>query len=84
MSFPDYLEKNKNIQNSLLVFLENEADSEEDYLILRQQIDKIKNRKYELILFLHMLSKISENHDRRFNLIAKVEQLLQYLELSIK
>ncbi|KAK8883271.1 hypothetical protein M9Y10_045922 [Tritrichomonas musculus] len=86
MSICEYLDKNKNIQDALLTFLENEINTEEDFqkLILIINKQKIINDKHEFTLFLHLLSKISQNHYRNPDFISKIKRILKNFEKDIK
>lgn len=75
----------KSIENSLLKFLESE-DNEEEYRNFTDIVNKyqICNDKHELILFLHLISTVSEYHHRYPNFISNIEIILQNYSQDIK
>ncbi|KAK8897408.1 hypothetical protein M9Y10_015354 [Tritrichomonas musculus] len=81
-----YLDMMKNIQENILLFLEEEANSEENFRILEDLFEstKIKENQYELLSFLHLISKISKNCHRYQNFFNKIEQILQIFNEDIK
>ena len=86
MSIKEYSDKNKIVEKSLLAFLEDESSTDEYYQDLTNIIDKnkISTDKYELILFLHLISKISEYHHRDTSFINKLERILRNYAQDIK
>ena len=86
MIIEDLIDKMKKVQSSLLEFLENETNEEENYenfinLIPNQ---KINEDKHELRLFLRLINEISNNHQRVSNLINKIEKILDQIQKDIK
>ena len=85
MSITESIERKKKIQESLLEFLEEEINMEENYenfvRIINDQ--KILGDKYELKSLIQMINKISANHQRIFNFIDKIEQILKFLKTDI-
>ena len=81
-----YISKKVELQNLLLSFLDEENDIDEKYqnLISNLANSKIQDNKYELLNFLILISKLVKNHHRHENFIQRVEQLLHYLQQSIK
>ena len=81
MNIQEYLDNMKNLQDVLLVYLENQADSEVNYQFLINTINKQKicSSKQELALLLHLISTISQNYCRDFQFISKIEKILGYL-----
>ena len=86
MSIKDYLVKNKNIENSLLEFLENESNTESDFQKIISIIDeqKIITDKHELTLFFLLISKLSQYHYRDTHFILKLEKIIQNYSNDIK
>lgn len=81
MCIQEYLDDMQNLQDGLLVYLENQADSELNYQNLINTINKQKicSSKQELTLLLHLISTISQNYCRNFHFISKIEKVLGYL-----
>ena len=80
------IEKNKNIQVSLLDFLENEENIEEKYQNLISILEDIKIRddQHEFRLFLHLLLKISNNHHRGPNFLTKSRKYYVFSKKTLK
>ena len=78
MNSQEYLDIMKGIQESILYFLEDEANSEENFLILENKFKdiKISENRYELLSLLHLILKISNNHYRFPNFFSKIERIL--------
>ncbi|KAK8847298.1 hypothetical protein M9Y10_019885 [Tritrichomonas musculus] len=85
MSFTESLEQKKRIQEILLKFLEEESNTEDNYGTLVQVIkdQKIQEDKYEIKSLIQMINKISDNHQRVFNFIEKIERILKLLKADI-
>ena len=85
MNFTESLERKKKIQESLLIFLEEESNVEENYgnfvQIIKSQ--KIQEDKYEIKSLIQMINKISDNHQRIFNFIEKIERILKLLKTDL-
>ncbi|KAK8834723.1 hypothetical protein M9Y10_025987 [Tritrichomonas musculus] len=81
-----YLEKLKNIHYKLLEYLECIDDSEENFqnIINYFEKNKILGNRYELKLFLHLFSKIANNHNRQHRLFEKIEKILLFYKNQIK
>ena len=86
MNIEGYIEKMKNIQNSLLKFLEEKVDVEENYDNLKEILteQKITENKHDLKTFLRLLSKISNNHRRVSSFIEKIERIFGEIKKEIK
>ena len=86
MSINGYIEKMKKIQNSLLKFLEEKVDVEENYENLKKIIadQKITENKHDLKSFLRLLIKISNNHRRVASFIEKIERIFREIKMEIK
>ena len=77
MTIDEYFKKMKLIQDKILYFINDEYNIEENYNnLIHILIDEnIFNYRNKLKLTLILLSKISRNHNRRSNLITKIENL---------
>ena len=85
MSSKEYLEKIKNVQSTLLEFLEKEVNAEEIFQNLCSILNNfINNDKNQLRLFLHLISKISKNYHDGPHINNKIIRVIEYLEESIK
>ena len=82
MNFNDYLEKMKSTQQNILEYINDEEDPESKLQNIKDILtkNKIKDKKDELISFLCLLAKISNNHHRTPNFISKIERILEYLK----
>lgn len=76
----------RSIQNSLLNYIENEDTSGSNYSNLTKLFDdiKIRQNKHELKLLLHLISVISNNHQRFTDFFTKIFQILRDLQNEIK
>ncbi|KAK8888553.1 hypothetical protein M9Y10_033284 [Tritrichomonas musculus] len=86
MSIEENLEKSQGIQKILLDYIEKEENVEEDFGNLSKKLNekKIKDDINELKLFLHLLTKISNNHNRISNFFYKIEKIILFFEDQIK
>ena len=86
MSSQEHLDMMKDIQESILNFLEEEAKSEENLLILEDKFDnsKINGNQYDLLSLLHLISKIVNNFHRFSNFFSKIERILLFFKEGIK
>ncbi|KAK8865073.1 hypothetical protein M9Y10_010604 [Tritrichomonas musculus] len=85
MSITELIQQKKRIQESLLEFLEDESNVEENYENFVQIINdqKILEDKYEFKFLIQMINKISDNHQRIFNFIEKIERVLIFLKSDL-
>lgn len=85
MEFEEYLEKKKEIQKELLLYIDDQTSVEENFqnfcVILENQ--RIQGSSSQLSELLHLISKISNNHHRSPNFFTKIEQILHILKESI-
>ena len=82
-----YFDKKKSIYSSLLTFLENEDDKNDenyDNLIKCIEKQKIVKKCEKLKNFLYLISKVSNNHYRVANLFDKIKRILIFLKSDIK
>ncbi|KAK8849272.1 hypothetical protein M9Y10_018640 [Tritrichomonas musculus] len=86
MDIQEYIEKLRNIQQSILTFIENEDNNEENYENFNNNLEEqnIKNDQEDLKIFLHMIAKISNNHHRSINFFMKIEKILDTLKTDIQ
>ena len=86
MNSEGYLDAMKDIQENILNFLDEEDNSEENFIILESKFNdkKIKDHSYELLSLLHLISKIGNNHHRFPNFFSKLEQILLIFKEDIK
>ena len=85
MNTKNYLDEMKKIQGSLLQFLESQNNSEENYQLLFNLIgeQKILDSKYKFTSFLHLISKVSNNHYRDSDFFNKIDHILKQVNGSI-
>ena len=81
-----YLEKMKSLQKSLLLFLENKTDEEENLQNLLQLLEdyKIKANTSDFKMFLRLISKISENNQHFSNYFDKIKSVIDHIKTEIK
>ena len=75
----------KSIQESILKFLEEEANCEENLALLKGIFNdlEIQDNRIEFMSVLHLISKIANNYHRSCNIFIKIEQIIQYLKADI-
>lgn len=80
MQIHEYINEIKIYQNDILEFLENDDSSDENFDDLVNLLDNsnILNNKHWLKLFLFLLLKISNNHQRSPHFFAKLERIILY------
>lgn len=85
MSIKEVIKKMKSIQNSLLEFLEDETNNEENYENVKKFLteQKMTKGKQELKSVLRLITHIGSNHRRTHNFMKKVEQIYSGLKNSI-
>lgn len=81
-----FLEKNLNIQERLLVFLDNEENIEENFNNFNQLFEdtKIRDCSHELRIFIHMLVTISNDHHRGPNFFSKIKRIIALIKDELK
>ena len=82
----DYIKKNKEIQETLLDFIDKQDNLEENFhnFQLSFQENKIADDKHEFKLLLHFIASISDNHYRESNFFDKIEKILLNFQEEIK
>ena len=85
MEIKQYLNARKKLYDHLLGFIDNQEDSQSDYLNLISDItnQKITENKNEFENFLHLIVLISSYHHRNLNFYSKIDQILSYLSKKI-
>ncbi|KAK8839663.1 hypothetical protein M9Y10_032033 [Tritrichomonas musculus] len=82
MSITESIEQKKRIQESLLEFIEDESNSEENFVqVINDQ--KIQADKYEFKSLIQIINKISDNHQRILNFIEKIERILVFFKTDL-
>ena len=86
MNFKEYVDQNKEIQNKLLLFFDQEDKIEENYTSLIELFTnyKIIDNLHELKSLLYLISNISNNHYQTPKFIFKIERVLEFLKSSLK
>lgn len=87
MDLRNYIADKKQLQRSLLTFLDQEdTEGEENYQNLTNLIhnQKFGQNKDELTAFLHLISQISANHHRTNNFHTKIDRVISILDNEIK
>ena len=81
-----YMEKFKEIQESLFEYLDDQSTDEVIFnnLILLLEKHKMKENPNDLRLVLHLITKISNNYHRAPNFFTKIEKILNSLKEDIK
>ena len=85
MSIKGVIENMKLIQHALLKFIEDEANTEENYdnFIKLTTDQKIIEDRYKLKSLLQLINSISNNHQRVYNFVYKIEQILVHFKKDI-
>ena len=85
MILEKYLDAMRNIQENLLVFLEDDFNTEENFLNLLNILDdqKIIENRHNFQLLLRLIVIISKNHYRGPNFISKIEKILRNFKIDI-
>ena len=78
MDIHEYLKKMRGIQKYIIEYLEIEDVSKDNYQSINIffQNQKLKENKHDFKEFIHFISKISENHQRKPFFFEKIEQIL--------
>ncbi|KAK8849291.1 hypothetical protein M9Y10_018660 [Tritrichomonas musculus] len=84
MSIPNFIDKMTRIQKGLLKFIKSDNESDLQELTNIIQNEKSIDDKYEFKSFLHLISKISNNHYRTKNFYDKIDQILSFYREQIQ
>ena len=85
-SFKKLMQKMKEIQNTLLEFLEDETESEEKYetFVNLVEMQKIKEDKEEFKALLRLINIIGNDHHRCVNFNKKIDLILEHFRNDIQ
>lgn len=83
MDFNEYLDGMSKIQNSLLEYVENDQETDQNLIQLINEY-KISNNKKELKQFIHIFMQILNNHHRQHDFYDKVLKILTFIKNDIK
>lgn len=86
MSIEEALMHMKEIQNSILEFIENQGNIQESFqnLVSFFNNQKIKDNKYDLLSVLHLLTNIAKNHYHVISFFDKIDEILKFFKDDIK
>ncbi|KAK8852942.1 hypothetical protein M9Y10_017937 [Tritrichomonas musculus] len=86
MDIQEFVKKQREIQKSLLDFIENENDNEENFqnLINILENQNIRDDRSGLKSFLYLIVKVSNNHYRTKDFFEKIEKILLSFTNEIK
>lgn len=86
MSMKEYIEKIKEIQTTLLSYIDDDKNIEENFQLLVQALknQKIPDNRPELKLFLYFLSNVANDHNHRGDFFQKFEKILQTYQKQIE
>ena len=77
------MSKMKQIEENLIEYIEDQHETDDNYLYDFVIENKVKSNKYDLNSFLHLLSYISNHHQRSHYLIKKIETMILNLQSEI-
>lgn len=86
MSYKDYLEEKRSIQNAIIELIENSNDSEINFqnFIRISNSRKVQENRHKLKDVLYLILKISKNHHRSSNFFQKIEKIIKFYKDSLK
>lgn len=86
MNCKGFLDENKEIQRTLLDYIENEGINDEYFqnLLTVLNYKNIQNDKHKLSMMLHLIAEIGNNHSRGPYFFEKIEKVLLILIKDIK
>lgn len=86
ISIQEFMDEMKNIQCSILDFLDCEVTDEEIYqnIINLLNDNKVHGDRQRIKLILHLIAQIIDNHHRLANFFEKIEQILFLFKSDIK
>ena len=81
MSAEKYIENLKAIRDSLLIFLDNESNLEENYQNFNNLLidQKVFENAFEIKSLLQLILNISNNHYRSATFFDKIDQVIIYV-----
>ena len=85
IEFEDYIKQKKELYYQLLLYIENEAFSDENFQNLIRHINtqNTKENRQELREFFCLLLKISNNHFKSANFMNKIQRIISELKDNI-
>lgn len=85
MEIKEYLEKKKMIQDSIHEYIIEEERTEEIYQNIEQNFEEqqIQKSKQDLQELLHLISEISNNHNRKNNFLSKILKIILHFTEEI-
>lgn len=83
MNISANLSKMKNIQDSLLIFLESQNDMENDFQIFQTKIEQDNIIDKYFLDFLNLLLKIADNHHRTLDFNSRIDRILLFFKDSL-
>lgn len=86
MHLQKYFEELRQVQESLLVFLDNQTNTEGNFQNLINILDNLKIRedRHKTMSILHLILEIANNHYRYPNFFTKIDQVLQLFKDCVK
>lgn len=84
MNINEMLDKMKMIQNGLLKFINEENDVEEHFQNFKGIFDDHEILNKYLVLVIHLISQVSNNHYRNKDFISKIERILLFFKDEMK
>ena len=86
MDIKEYFNKKRELQSRLLGLLDDEDGSDDDIQAFLDyiQTSKIKEDQNEMLKFIQLILRISENHHRTPSFFSKIYQILNFIEKEIK
>ena len=86
MKYHEYINKNQEIYEYLMSFIDEESDIEKHFDKINEIIlkAKIQENPAEFKAFLHLISEIGKNHHRNSTFFTKIEKILSHYEEYIK
>ena len=81
MEYQEYLNEKNEMYDTIIEYIEKEEEEEINYYQLTNILEtqKICESKDEIVLFLHIIIKICNNHHKGLNFYEKIEKIFQYL-----
>lgn len=84
MSAKEMLDQMKMIQNNLLKFIDEENDIEEHFQNIKEIFEDHQILDKYLVLVIHLIAQISNNHHQCSNFISKIERILLIFKEEMK
>lgn len=86
MEIQEYINQKKDFHQIILEYVEDEGENDENFRILIKKLNNILDNENdgEILNILHLISKISDNHQQNQYFIIKIERILLHLSKKIK